>query len=120
MTKAVAGRLAARTHQGSAVAEREPASYSLYEEYVRGFDDIPVLEDAVRIPSRPTPPPSFVRGERRSLRKQERSDGYLQREAHDAERELHYQEYVAPPLADAKRKARRKRRKRGARRSTNP
>jgi hypothetical protein len=117
MTRAAAGR---RVQSEHAVAEREPAYHSLYEEYVRGFEDIPVLEDAVRIPSRPPTPPSFVRGERRSLRKEERSDGYLLREAHVAELELHYQEYVAPERATAapKRRSRRKNKKRGPRRST--
>ncbi len=82
----------------------EPANQSHYEEYVRGFDEIPVLDDAVRIPARRSPPPSFVRGERRSLRKEERDDGYALREESRAEIETLYGEYVAPKAAKPKRK----------------
>jgi hypothetical protein len=94
-------------------ADAEPAGQALYEEYVRGFDEIPVLEDAVRIPPRRTLPPNFVRGERRDLRKQERSDGYLQREASLAETEWLYREYVVPTAGDAKRKPARAKKKSG-------
>jgi hypothetical protein len=82
----------------------EPADHPLYQEYVRGFDEIPVLDDAVRIPPRRSPPPSFVRGERRSLRKEERDDGYALREANRADIETLYGEYLAPPAAKPKRK----------------
>ena len=100
----------------------EPANHTLYEEYVRGFDEIPVLEDAVRIPPRRSLPPSFVHGERRSLRKEERADAHLLREASRAEIEALYGEYTAPKSASPKRKqargkkksARNKRRKSSA------
>ena len=59
----------------------EPANHDCYEEYVRGFDEVPVLEDAVALPPRRPAPPSFVRGERRSVRQEERPDGYSLREA---------------------------------------
>jgi hypothetical protein len=55
----------------------EPLNQACYEEYVRGFDEIPVLEDAVVIPPRRPTPPSFVRGERRSVRKQESSRAFM-------------------------------------------
>jgi hypothetical protein len=74
----------------------EPAYAALYDEYERGFDEVPVLEDAVRIPPRRAQPPNFVRGERRDLRKQERADGYTQRETSIAEIEMLYGEYLAP------------------------
>lgn len=113
MTKVTAERLAERLLTEGAPADGEPVNHALYEEYLRGFDDIPVLDDAVRIPPRPAPPPSFVRGERRSLRKHERNDGYLLREAFLAELERQYQEYVAPlPDPAKKAKKRRKRKKR--------
>lgn len=83
----------------------EPADRSIYEEYVRGFDEIPILDDAVRIPPRPPTPPSFVRGERRSLRKEERADGYSLREASLAELEALYREYLDPTPVPRKRKA---------------
>jgi hypothetical protein len=82
----------------------EPADHFLYEEYVQGFDEIPVLEDAVSIPPRRSPPPNFVRGERRSLRKAERTDDYSLREASLAEIETLYGEYLAPKAAKPKRK----------------
>jgi hypothetical protein len=76
-----------RTMQRVFLGGEEPADISIYEEYVRGFDEIPILDDAVRIPPRPPTPPSFVRGERRSLRKEERADGYSLREASRTELE---------------------------------
>ncbi len=91
----------------------EPAYQALYEEYVRGFDTIPVLEDAVRIPPRRTLPADFVRGERRDLRKQERLDGYTQREASVAELELLYTEYTTPAAEKRKRKPSRAKKKSG-------
>jgi hypothetical protein len=81
----------------------EPANHSLYQEYVRGFDEIPVLEDAVQVSPRRSAPASFVRGERRSLRKQERDDGYALREENRAELEALYGEYLAPTAAMPKR-----------------
>ena len=91
----------------------EPADHSLYEEYVRGFDEIPVLDDAVRIPPRRSLPPSFVHGERRSLRKEERDDGYALREASRAEIEALYCEYLEPNAAKPKRKPARAKKKSG-------
>lgn len=82
----------------------EPADCAPYQEYVRGFDEIPVLDDAVVVPSRPPTPPNFVRGERRNLRKQDRPDGYEQREANRAELESLYQEYLEPKPVGRKRK----------------
>lgn len=88
--------------------DREPADRALYDEYVRGFDEIPVLSDVVRVPPRRALDPSFVRGERRSLRREERPDGYSQREASLAELESCYREYSAPAPLSAKRKKARK------------
>jgi hypothetical protein len=84
----------------------EPSDHDCYEEYVRGFDEVPVLEDAVAIPPRRPPSPSFVRGERRSARRKERPDGYALREATLAEIENAYGEYLspAPKAVKAKRK----------------
>lgn len=76
--------------------DEQRVNQSLYDEYVRGFDVVPVLDDAVRIPPRQPRPPSFVRGERRSLRSEERPDGYSLREASLAHLERLYREYVAP------------------------
>jgi hypothetical protein len=94
----------------------EPANQAHYDEYVRGFDEIPVLDDAVRIPPRRSPPPSFVRGERRSLRKEERDDGYALREANRAEIEALYGEYLAPQAAKPKRKQPRAKKKSASKR----
>ena len=96
---------AAQRPAGSLTIEGdEPADHSLYEEYVRGFDEIPVLEDAVRISPRRSPTPSFVRGERRSLRNEERDDEHALREANRAEIEALYDEYLSPDAATPKRK----------------
>lgn len=82
-------------------------NHVLYDEYVRGFDEVPVLNDAVSVPPRPPRPPSFVRGERRSWRTEERPDSYSLREARRAEIELLYREYVAPkPVVGRKPKKR--------------
>jgi hypothetical protein len=82
----------------------EPSNHLLYEEYVRGFDELPVLEDAVSIPPRRASPPNFVRGERRSQRKNERPDGYAVREANLAELEHLYGEYLSPKPVKTKHK----------------
>jgi hypothetical protein len=96
---------AAERPAGSLTIESDqPADHSLYEEYVSGFDEIPVLEDAVRIPPRRSPAPSFARGERRSLRNEERDDGHALREANRAEIEALYGEYLSPDAATPKRK----------------
>jgi hypothetical protein len=97
-------KAAERAAGRDAIGSDEPADRAHYDEYVRGFDEIPVLEDAVRIPPRPVRPPSFVQGERRSLRREERPDGYSLREQHLAELEALYGEYVAPQAVGRKRK----------------
>lgn len=83
----------------------EPSNHALYEEYVRGFDDVPVLEDVVSAPPRRPAQPNFVRGERRNARKQERPDGYTVRKANLAEIETLYDEYLEPTHARPKRNA---------------
>ena len=80
----------------------EPSNHDCYEEYVRGFDEVPVLEDAMAIPPRRPAQPSFVRGERRSERKAERPDGYSLRDATLAEIEMLYGEYLAPQAVQTK------------------
>ena len=92
----------------------EPLNQTCYEEYVRGFDEVPVLEDAVVIPPRRPAQPSFVRGERRSVRKQERPDGHTLREAALAEIERLYAEYSSPNPPPAKRKRKQQRAAKGA------
>jgi len=80
-------------------ASDEPGNNAAYEEYLRGFDDIPVLQDAVRIPPRRQLPPNFVRGERRDVRQAQRPDAYSIREATMAELVLLYREYSQPAPA---------------------
>jgi hypothetical protein len=104
-------KAAERQASSLSVEGDEPANHTLYVEYVRGFDEIPVLDDAVRIPPRRSPPPNFVRGERPSLRKEERADSYVLREASRAEIEVLYGEYVAPQSATPKRKPPRRKKK---------
>jgi len=81
----------------AAGGDEEPADHSLYEEYVSGFDDVPILNDAVRIAPRRAGQPSFTRGERRDLRKEARQDGYLLRTTRLEALERLYEEYEAPP-----------------------
>jgi hypothetical protein len=82
------------------VGDDEPGNDAAYDEYLRGFDDVPVLQDAVRTPPRRLPPPDFRRGERRDVRKELRPDAYSVREANSAELERLYQEYSQPePVA---------------------
>jgi hypothetical protein len=96
----------------TAAAGEEPGNNAVYEEYLRGFDDIPVLQDAVRIPPRRHPPPDFRRGERRDVRQEPRPDAYSVREAIQAELELLYLEYSRPAPARAVRPKRKKAQKR--------
>jgi hypothetical protein len=111
-------KAAERAVKNSLADGEEPAYAALYDEYERGFDEVPVLDDAVRIPPRRALPPNFVRGERRDLRKQERADGYAQREAGIAEVELLYGEYVDPGMGKPKRKKTRSKSKRGSKRKS--
>ena len=90
----------------------EPGNNSVYEEYLRGFDDIPVLQDAVGMPPRRHPPPDFRRGERRDVRQEPRPDAYSVREAGLAEVEILYHEYAQPAAAAAVRPKRKKKQKR--------
>ena len=92
-------KAAPRLARSSSVDGDEPADRVMYEEYVRGFDEIPILDDAVRIPPRRSPPPNFVRGERASLRKAERTDGFSLRQASLDEIATLYDEYLAPQAA---------------------
>jgi len=88
-------------------AQADDGSFELdaaYAEYVRGFDDIPVLSDAVHAPPKPRPAPDFRRGERPDVRKEPRPDSYTLREALGAELASLYAEYCgAAPVAPPKR-----------------
>jgi hypothetical protein len=85
----------------------EPGNNAAYEEYLRGFDDIPVLQDAVRIPPPTRRQPDFIRGERRDARQEPRADAYSLREAKLAEVAFLYYEYTrpAPAVSRPKRKS---------------
>ena len=96
---------------GRAVAaDDEPGNNAAYDEYLRGFDDIPVLQDAVRIPPPRLRQPEFRRGERPDARQAQRPDAYSLREGTVAEIEFLYREYTQPaPVARTpKRKKRQK------------
>jgi len=101
-----------------AVTSDEPGNNAVYEEYLRGFDDIPVLQDAIRIPPRRHPPPDFRRGERRDVRDVQRPDAYAVREVSQAELELLYHEYSQPAPAPAVRAKRKKIKKKQKRKTT--
>jgi hypothetical protein len=95
MKNALKQSTAAVAHAGHAAAE--PDDFSVYEEYVRGFDDLPILQDTVHAPPRPRPPPDFRRGERRDARKESRPDAYTVREDNAAELARRYGEYCGEP-----------------------
>jgi hypothetical protein len=106
-------------YQAFPIADRvaagdEPGNNAAYEEYLRGFDEIPVLQDAVQIPPRRPQPPDFRRGERRDVRHESRLDMYSLRENNVAELALLYDEYSrpAPAKKSAKPSAKRKTKKR--------
>ncbi len=113
----------APTSRGRGVsADDAPGNYASYEEYVRGFDDVPVLADAVRIPPPRPPQPDFRRGERRDVRQAARPDAYAVREQMLAEIERLYHEYTQPaPVARrAKRKKKQKRKSKKRSRASKP
>ena len=102
----------APTLGGRTVAgDDEPGNAAAYREYLRGFDDIPVLQDAVTIPPPRRRQPEFRRGERRDARQEQRPDAYSLREVTLAEIEFLYGEYVQPAQVarPPKRKKRQKR-----------
>lgn len=78
--------------------------HALYDEYVRGFDDVPTLHDAVALPPRRVPQPDFRRGERPDRRKEQRLDAHALRADKAADIELAYREYEQPEPAPASRK----------------
>jgi hypothetical protein len=88
---------------------------ALYDEYLSGFDDIPVLLDLVALPPPRIVPPEFRLGERKDVRKHSREDAETRRESKARELEEMYREYAAPaakkPTAKRKRKRQRQRRK---------
>jgi hypothetical protein len=92
------------------VTSDEIGNHVLYAEYVRGFDDVPVLRDAVLMPP-PKARPDFRAGARRDERKEARPDPYAVREASTAETEHLYDEYLHPIVVRPKRKKRNGRKK---------
>jgi hypothetical protein len=106
--------------RGRTVApDDEPGNNAAYEEYLRGFDEIPVLQDAVRIPPPRRQQPDFRRGERRDVRQEQRPDASSLREATLAEIEFLYREYTQPPPV-APRPKRRKQPKRKSKKKASP
>lgn len=75
--------------------------HALYDEYVRGFDDVPTLHDAVALPPRRVPQPDFRLGERADRRKEQRTDAQALRAVKAAEIEQSYREYEQPEPAPA-------------------
>jgi hypothetical protein len=73
--------------------------HALYDEYVRGFNDVPTLHDAVALPPRRAAQPDFRRGERPDQRRERRRDAREQRDANLAELEQSYREYELPEPA---------------------
>jgi len=86
-------------NHATVAADDEPGNQEAYAEYLRGFDDIPVLQDAVRVPPPRRRQPDFRRGERRDVRKEPRADAYTLRESKLAELDGLYDEYCRPVAA---------------------
>jgi hypothetical protein len=94
-----------RPLEDPAATNGELGNQAAYDEYLRGFDQIPVLQDAVSVPVRPPPPPDFRRGQRPDVRKEARPDSYTARQANLAALERLYDEYSrATSAVRAKRK----------------
>jgi hypothetical protein len=87
-----------------ALADAAAEEHVRYREYVRSLDELPVLLDVVREPSR-IPIKDFRLGQRPDGRKAPRDDAATLREQHDCDVELQYAEYVdlCDGLAGAKR-----------------
>jgi hypothetical protein len=81
--------------------ERTEVDHVLYDEYVRGFDEVPTLLDAVSAPPRRVVQPDFRRGERPDQRKERRLDAQALRDEKTAELEHAYREYEHPEHARA-------------------
>ncbi len=77
------------------ILEYREDELSLYDEYVRGFDDVPTLTDPVALPSRRLPP-DFRTGERNDVRKRPREDRDAVRERETQELDALYREYADP------------------------
>lgn len=73
--------------------------HAVYDEYVRGFDAVPTLYDAVGAPPRRPLQPDFRHGERPDQRKEQRLDALTLRETRAAELERSYREYAEPAPA---------------------
>ena len=87
---------------------RSEFDHAAYQEYARGFDDVPTLHDAVGLPPRRVVPPDFRRGERPDQRKERRLDAQSLREARTADLEGAYLEYAQPePARGASKKPKR-------------
>ncbi|HET7131410.1 MAG TPA: hypothetical protein VFJ95_04145, partial [Gammaproteobacteria bacterium] len=92
---------------------RPELDHAVYDEYVRGFDDVPTLLDVVGSPPRRVVQPDFRRGERPDRRKEPRLDALTEREARGAELEQLYQEYARPDSKPSTARAADKKPKRG-------
>jgi hypothetical protein len=86
--------------------------YALYDEYVRGFDDVPTLTDPVLVPPPRIAPPQFQLGERKDIRKHAREDAETLRETSAREQAEMYGEYAEPGAKKAKTSKPRKKRQR--------
>jgi hypothetical protein len=86
----------ARADRTSAAVPGHDDPFALYDEYVRGFDDIPTLTDPIAIPPPRVLPPEFRLGERKDVRKHEREDAATLREKSAREQAKLYEEYLDP------------------------
>jgi hypothetical protein len=82
--------------EAQAQLSRPELDHAAYDEYVRGFDDVPTLVDVVGSPPRRVFQPDFRRGERPDRRKAPRLDALTEREARSAALEQAYLEYTQP------------------------
>ena len=114
MSRAFDETLALEDQTFAGLLESTEDDRALYDEYVRGFDDVPTLTDPVGGPPPRIAPPDFRFGERKDIRKHVRPDAVTIRERNARDLERMYSEYVDPVAngpKTAKRKKRRQRRK---------
>jgi hypothetical protein len=94
----------------AASSTRAAETQAHYEEYSRGFDAVPTLQDTVGPVPRRLIPPDFRRGERPDQRRNARPDYQSQRDDATMELEALYGEYAggAPAPGKSKHSARKK------------
>ena len=102
MSRAFDETLALEDQTFAGLLESAEDDCALYDEYVRGFDDVPTLTDPVVVPPPRIAPPDFRFGERKDIRKHARQDAVTMREHNARELAEMYIEYAEPAATKPK------------------